>query len=238
MKTAAEASRMLSKAAVFIKDMEALGFGCQYGSGAYAPFDYIGDFFRGTRGIMLDMYRVPEKLLEVLEKVTTIIIQGALAGAKITGNPYVFMPMHKGLDGFMSLDQFKTFFWPQLRKIIVTLIEKGLTPLVLWEGNCDSRLETIGDIPKGKAVYWFERSDIFKAKEILGDTVCLRGNVPPSLLSVGSAQEVRDYCKKLIDKVGKGGGFIMDGATPIPDEAKPENVKAMAETTREYGVYG
>jgi uroporphyrinogen-III decarboxylase len=46
------------------------------------------------------------------------------------------------------------------------------------------------------------------------------------------------YCKKLIDVVGKGGGFILDGAIGIPDEARPENVRAMVDTTREYGVYG
>ena len=110
--------------------------------------------------------------------------------------------------------------------------------MVLWEGDCTSRLETIKDIPKGKAIYWFERTDIFKAKEILGDTVCIRGNVPGTLLCLGSPEDVEAYCKKLIDVVGKGGGFILDGAIGIPDEAKPENVKAMADTTKEYGVYG
>ena len=58
------------------------------------------------------------------------------------------------------------------------------------------------------------------------------------LLNTGSVQEVEEYCKKLIDNVGKGGGFIMDGAIGIPDEANPENVKAMADITKTYGVYG
>ena len=48
----------------------------------------------------------------------------------------------------------------------------------LWEGDCTSRLETIADIPRGKAIYWFERTDLVRAKEVLGDVVCLRGNVP------------------------------------------------------------
>ena len=92
-------------------------------------------------------------------------------------------------------------------------------------------------MPKGKVIYWFERTDIFKAKEILGDTVCIRGNVPASLLITGSPQKVGDYCKKLIDIVGRDGGFLLDGAFGIPDEAKPENVAAMAEITKEYGKY-
>jgi uroporphyrinogen-III decarboxylase len=218
--------------------MKALGFPSQIGGVAYAPYDYIGDFLRGTRGIMLDMYRVPDKLLEAMEKLIPFILHGAIAPARKTGIPFIFMPLHKGLDGFMSLDQFKTFFWPSLKRVILNLIEEGFIPVVLWEGDCTSRLETIKDIPKGKAVYWFERTDIFKAKKILGDTVCIRGNVPATLLCVGRPEEVETYCKKLIDEVGKGGGFILDGAIGVPDEAKPENVRAMANTTKEYGVYG
>lgn len=233
-----EAQQMLGRAKAFAEEMAALGFPSQIGGVAYAPYDYIGDFLRGTRGIMLDMYRVPDKLLEAMEKLIAFILHGAIAPARRTGIPFIFMPLHKGLDGFMSLHQFKRFYWPPLRMLILKLIEEGFIPMVLWEGDCTSRLETIGDIPKGKAIYWFERTDIFEAKEILGDTVCIRGNVPAPLLCVGIPEDVKAYCKKLIDVVGKGGGFILDGAIGTPDDAKPENVKAMADTTREYGVYG
>ncbi|MDH4191431.1 MAG: hypothetical protein OEW21_14665, partial [Betaproteobacteria bacterium] len=67
-----------------------------------------------------------------------------------------------------------------------------------------------------------------------GDTVCLRGNVPTSLLIAGTPDEVDQYCKALITRVGRGGGFILDGAASIPDEAKPENVMAMARSVRKY----
>ena len=238
VKAGSEAQKMLAKAKAFADEMTALGFPSQIGGVAYAPYDYIGDFLRGTRGIMLDMYRVPDKLLAAMEKLIPFILQGAMGPARRSGIPFIFMPMHKGLDGFMSLDQFKTFFWPPLRKVILNLMDEGFIPMVLWEGNCTSRLETIKDIPEGKAIYWFEQTDIFKAKEILGETVCIRGNVPASLLCLGSPKDVEAYCKKLIDRVGKGGGFILDGAIGTPDDAKPENVKAMADFTRRYGVYG
>ena len=119
--------------------------------------------------------------------------------------------------------------------LIVGFIEVGLNPFVLWEGDCTSRLETIADIPAGKAVYWFERTDIFRAKEVLGKTVCVRGNVPISTLCTGSPDDVRTYCKRLIDGVGHDGGFIMDASTVL-DDAKPENVRAMIDFTKEYGV--
>ena len=78
--------------------------------------------------------------------------------------------------------------------------------------------------------------DLKKAKDVLGDVACMSGNVPSSLLCTGSPQDVRDYCKMLIDVAGKGGGLIVDAGATI-DEARPENIKAMIDFTKEYGVY-
>jgi hypothetical protein len=83
--------------------------------------------------------------------------------------PRVFIPLHKGAEYFMSLEQFKTFYWPGLRALMLGLIDEvdeGLTPCPLFEGDYASRLEIIADIPKAKACYAFERMDIFKAKEV------------------------------------------------------------------------
>lgn len=236
LKAAKAAKLMLSEAAKFAEKMKELGFPPQFGSLSQAPFDTLSDFFRGTKGAMLDMFRNPEKLLEATEKLLPVMLNLGLR-AKDRDAARVFIPLHKGLDGFMSEDQFKTFYWPTLKKLICGLTDEGLTPFMFWEGDCISRLEIIGDIPKGKVVYWFERTDIFKAKEILGDTVCIRGNVPLSMLCTGTPEDIKGYCKSLIDVVGKGGGFIMDSSTVI-DDAKPENVKAMMDFTKEYGVYG
>jgi uroporphyrinogen-III decarboxylase len=185
---------------------------------------------------MLDMYRRPDKVIQVCEKLLPIMFETAINATRMSGNPRVFIPIHKGLDGFMSKEQFKRFFWPTLKELMQGLIKEGCNPCPLWEGDCTSRLEIIKDIPAGKACYAFEATDMLKAKEILGDTVCIRGNVPLSILVAGSPQDVKAYCKRLIDTVGKGGGYIMDSATGL-DDAKPENVKAMFEFTREYGVY-
>lgn len=222
------------RSAAFVEEMKALGFPTMGGSFCKAPFDHIADFMRGSKGAMLDMFRHKDKLFAAIETAGTVLIRGVVEEARSSGQPYIFIPLHWGLDGFMSPEQFKTFYWPSLRKIVLYLIENDLVPLLLWEGTCESRLETIGDIPRGKAIYWFERTDLFKVKEVLGDVVCLRGNVPTSLLNTGTPQEVDEYCKQLIRVVGKGGGFILDGAASIPDEAKIENVKAMAESVRKY----
>ncbi len=218
----------------FMKEMMELGYPMAAGGFCKAPYDHIVDFLRGSKGGMLDMFRHKEKMLEVIEKARLKLIKGVAEGAKRVDCPYVFIPLHWGLDGFMSPDQFKIFYWPGLHKTLMYFIEQDIVPVVLWEGDCTSRLELIGDIPAGKAVYWFERTDLVTAKEVLGNIVCLRGNVPASLLNTGTADEVDEYCRNLIEKVGKGGGFMLDGAASIPDESPTENIVAMAQSVYKY----
>ena len=234
IKAGKEVRKMMAKAFEFIDEMEAMGFPRQFVTTSYAPFDYIGDFLRGTRGILMDIYQNPDKLQEAIDKITPHMIEQATAVRKTDGVNRVFMPLHKGIDIFMSQEQFKKYYWPSLRKVIIACIDVGLTPCPLWEGDCTSRLEIIGDIPRGKAVYWFERTSLFKAKEVLGDTVCIEGGVPSSIMINGNPEEVKTYCKELIDVVGKGGGFILNGDVGIPDEANIENVKALADFVKEY----
>jgi uroporphyrinogen-III decarboxylase len=185
---------------------------------------------------MLDMYRKPDALIKACEKLLPFMFEIAVNATKVSGNPRVFIPIHKGLDGFMSLEQFERFYWPTLRELMVALINEGLNPCPLWEGDCTSRLEVIKDIPPGKACYAFEATNLIKVKEVLGGRICIRGNVPLSILMTGTPEDVRQYCKRLIDRVGKDGGYIMDSSTGL-DDAKPENVKAMFEFTKEYGQY-
>jgi len=236
LKAARESLRWVTHLRSFIQEMKGLGFNPFFFVATYSPFDLIGDNFRGSRGIMLDMYRHPDKLLEALEKATQLTISMATRRAAAGGIPMVFIPLHKGTDGLMSPEQYKIFYWPFLKKLMMGLIDAGLIPYAYTEGSYTSRLEIISDVPKGKVLYHFERVDLAKAKEILGEVACISGNVPASLLNLGSPQEVRDYCKRLIDVVGKGGGLIVDASAGI-NEAKPENVRAMADFTKEYGVY-
>ena len=218
------------------KEMAESGFPNFFGGATKAPFDVLGDTLRGTKGIMLDMYRQPDKLFKALEAMTPLMIKMGVSAAKTNGNPLVFIPLHKGADGFLSDKQFKTFYWPTFRKVLMGLIGEGCVPFAYAEGGYNSRLEIITDLPRGKVLWAFDMTDMAKAKEILGDTACIGGNMPIALLSVGTPQQVKDYAKKLIDTVGKDGGYIMiNGA--VMEEAKPENVRAMIDATKEYGVY-
>ena len=236
LKAGAEALKWAKGIGIESQEIMSMGFPSMTGGNSAAPFDIIGDWFRGTRGLMLDMYRHPDKLIQAMERLVPILVRMGADQSKRDGNPIVALMLHKGPEGFMSLEQFKTFYWPTLRKVMVGLIDEGCVPMPLFEGNYTSRLEIIRDIPEGKAIYWFETVDIYKAKEVLGNVACFRGNVPVTLLCTGTAQQVKDYVKELIDVVGRDGGLMVDCGIWF-DEAKHENVKAMVDFTKEYGVY-
>ena len=120
---------------------------------------------------------------------------------------------------------------------IPILIEEGLIPFPFAEGSFNTRLEVISDMPRGKVVWRFDDTDMARAKEVLGDNACIMGNVPASLTDTGTPDDVRAYCKNLIDVAGKGGGFILSTGSSM-DMAREENVRAMLDFSKEYGVYG
>jgi uroporphyrinogen-III decarboxylase len=111
-----------------------------------------------------------------------------------------------------------------------------MNPCPLVEGDYNSRLDIIKDVPPGKVYYHFENVDMFHAKDVLRDIACIRGGVPISMMVTGSPEDIKERCKKLIDYVGKDGGFIMDAGVGL-DDAKEENIRAMIDFTKEYGVY-
>ena len=118
-----------------------------------------------------------------------------------------------------------------------TCLRSQVRPAQLFaEGAYNERLEVISDVPKGNVVWWFDRTDMKRAKETVGKVACLAGNVPLDLLCAGTPEEVRAYCRTLIDVAGRDGGFILSSGAGLQG-SKPENVKAMIDFSKQYGMY-
>jgi hypothetical protein len=214
----------------------AKGFPAFSGGFTKAPFDVIGDSLRGTTGVMLDMFRYPDELKEACQRMTPFMVKCGVAACRASGHIMPFIPLHKGADGFMSDEQFRTFYWPTLRKLIIGLVNEGMVPLLFAEGSYNERLDVICDIPRGKVVWWFDRTDMKRAKETVGRLACLAGNMPLDLLCTGTPSQVKTFCRKLIDVAGMDGGFIFSTGAGIQG-SKTANVKAMIESAKQYGVY-
>ncbi len=235
-KTGREMRKWMKRQVKFNKMMLDCGFPQYYQGGSGPPFDMISHSMRGMKGTMMDLYRQPDKVIATCEKLLQLTTARPLPPPNEFGNIRLFMTVTRGSDDFMSKAQFDKFYWPTFKKLIHSLIERGGTPCVFFEGNFTSKLEYLLDFPKGKMLARLDTTDIQRAKDVLKGHICIQGNVPSSLLQTGTVQDVKDYCKNLIDTVGKDGGFILSPRSST-DEVKPENLKAMIDFTHEYGVY-
>jgi hypothetical protein len=224
------------KIAEFDKEARELGWVPFNGGFTKAPYDFLADTLRGTHEMMADLYRHPELVVKAVERMTPLATKMGLGGPEASGNPIVFIPLHKGADGWMSDEQFRTFYWPSLKALCMGLIEEGCVPFLFAEGGYNSRLEYLNELPKGCCIWMFDQTDMAKAKEVIGSTTCIAGNVPISKIMTGTPDQIKGICKGLIDTAGKGGGYIMAMGCAA-DEGKPDTVKAMIEFTKEYGVY-
>ncbi len=226
--------------AIMAKSMDsgaAHGFPAMRGLLNFAPFDSIGDTLRGTKSIMMDMFRNADKLLKAVDIMADIIIHSILHSPMIPSAITVGFPLHKGADGWMSPQQYEKFYWPSLKKVMDALINEGLICMMFAEGSYNTRLEVVkDDFPKGSVVWYFDQTDMALAKKILGDKFAIQGNVPSSLIVTGSPADVKACCRKLIETCGKGGGYIL-AAGCMAENPKLENLQAMMAAVREYGVY-
>jgi uroporphyrinogen-III decarboxylase len=203
---------------------------------AHAPFDTLGDTLRGTQGIMKDMFRQPDKLLEALDATANLTINSILTSANIARSFRVWFPLHKGADGWMSQSKFDTFYFPSLKKVMDAFINEGYIITLFAEGSFDTRLESFTGFPKGSVHWQFDRTDMARAKKIFGGKFSMEGNVPSSMLVTGNPRDVKEHCRKLIEDCGKGGGYILAGGASIGNP-NVENLRAMVEAAKEYGVY-
>ena len=206
-------------------------------AGAYsAPFDVMADCMRGLNGIMMDVFRQPDKVMAACDAVVHEIANFALSIADPFKRYPIFVPTHKAM--FMSPDQFDQYYWPSFKKTTEILIEAGYTVRAYLEGNWGPHLHRLRELPKGKVLCDIDTpGDIYQAKEVLGGYQCIAGGVDEADLILGSPEQVRKSVKHLCETVGKDGGFIINGGCHIPYDSKPENFRAMIDAVMEFGGY-
>lgn len=203
-----------------------------------APFDYFADGLRGLNGIMIDLFRQPDKVQEACEAIIPHIVNVALASADPLRRYPIFMPLHRGCSPFLSPEQFDRFYWPALKKAMMKLIDAGYTIRPYLEGDWGPHWHHFRELPKGRLILDIDGpADIFRAKEEIGDWQCIAGGIPDHLLILGSPDEVRERVKLVCSSLGKDGGYIINGACGIPYDTKPENYRAMLDAVLEYGQY-
>ena len=213
--------------------LNAMGYPSLFMGFGAAPFDVLGDTLRGTRGVLTDLYRCPDKVLQACEKILELT---PVPEIPLGAPPLIMMPLHKGDDTHISIKQFEKFYWPTFKQLMLNMIDDGLMPAPFAEGVYTQRLNHLLELPQASVLWFFDRTDMHKAKDILGRHSPIMGNVPITMIATGTPEQVKACCKDLIDYCGKGGGYILCSGTQL-DDAREETVRAMIDFTKEYGVY-
>jgi uroporphyrinogen-III decarboxylase len=202
-----------------------------------APFDILADKLRGYKGLCMDMFRQPQKVLAACEAMAPHLLQVALSGADPDKNVPIGLWLHRGCVPFLSPSQFDRYYWPTLKWVIQELWARGHQTLFYAEGEWNANLKWIAELPDLSIVYLVDKGDIFEVHKAVGHKFCLSGGVHNDLLAFGKPDDVRACCKKIIDGVARDGGYVMDASAIMQDDTKVENLRAMTDFTREYGVY-
>ena len=202
-----------------------------------APLDILGDKLRGYVNLCYDLCERREQVLAACEALMPHLSQLVIGGADPDRNIPSIIYMHRGCVPFISPDDFNSIYWATLKPIVEELWAHGQQIVFYAEGNWDAHLEKFAELPENSIIFHVDKTDLHKAHKILGDKFCISGGIPNDLLAFGTKDEVRDYCKKVIDEVAQDGGYIMDASALVLDDVKVENVKAMIDFTLDYGRY-
>jgi hypothetical protein len=202
------------------------------GGDVTTPFELLC----GSRSLMefsRDLMEIPDTVIAAMNAIVPHLAGAGIQRAKKRGYPLVWIGGWRTAPCMLSPEMFQRFVWPYFSRLVGEVVDAGLIALLHLDSNWTRELEGFRQLPKGKCILALDgETDIFKAKKILGDHMCLMGDVPASMLYLESPDAVYAYCTKLIRELGPR-GFILQSGCDIPANANLENVKAMVAAAME-----
>ena len=190
------------------------------------PYEYFCGG-RSLRAFILDLHRTPDKVEAAMEAMMPALLEQARGVMGALGVSGVWLGGWRSASEFLSPKLWERFVLPYYKQLVDVVLEAGVTPILHFDSNWTRDLSYFKDFPKGRCVLSLDgMTDIYKAKEILGGHMCLMGDVPPSMLTLGTPDQVHEYSSRLVRDIGPS-GFILAQGCCIPPDAKSENVAAM-----------
>jgi uroporphyrinogen decarboxylase len=201
-------------------------------SACYPAFDLFS-LARSLMPFCHDLFSCPEIIEHACKIATPEIVNMARIPLRLTrGRRVCIYPMRSSAS-FISPKMFERFVLPNLKQMVDTFAKNGIISILHCDGNWTPMLPYLREMPRASCVVELDgMTDIYKAKEILGDWLCLKGDVPAALLAQGEPDQVVEYCQRLIKDVGSEGGFILSSGCEVPLDAKPENVAVLIHSAR------
>lgn len=205
-----------------------------FGRWSWHPF-FTFSLTRSMTKFTRDLYYNPDRVERALKTAVNEYIETSINFCKSTGSTILNCTEERAGGFFYPLEIFERFWMPYTRQIVDAMWSEGIITWFHLDTSWDKNISYFKDLPRGSAILDFDgTTDIFTAKEILRDHLCIASDVHPALLALGKPEEVEAYCKRLIDEVGGDGGLIICTGCYVPGAVKPGNFRAMIETGKTY----
>ncbi|MFZ7134638.1 MAG: uroporphyrinogen decarboxylase family protein [Eubacteriales bacterium] len=211
-------------------------------SSAILPIEQLYTTYRGIKNTAIDMRKDPIKYKEILIKLEKYYVDPylkAVGASEYGSTPDAILDTSIALlsHNMMNVKQFEMFLWPHLKMMIDAAAAKGKVIIIYAEGEIMRFIDYFQEIPKGTVILYSENDNIFELKKKLPN-ICLFGGMPCYMLGRSSKETCVDYAKKLIDELGRDGGYVFsqDKMISFASDCKPENLKAVSELVLTYGV--
>jgi len=198
-------------------------------------------YLMGLDNILMNFLAEPEMVALVMNKVLQcnmqIVRRAIRAGAEIIvlGDDYA------GNNGpMMSPSLFREFILPPLKQMVDMIHEEGAFCIKHSDGDLYPLLDMIVSAgPDGiNPIEPVAGMELKKVKQLVGDKVCLTGNIDCAhLLPFGTAEQVRKAVRQAIADAAPGGGYILTSSNSIHSSCNPQNFIAMVQACKEFGKY-
>lgn len=180
-----------------------------------------------------DLYFKKEKVDEVLKIMTNQAIPRFIEMAKESGIKNVMIGEERASAYHYPPEIFERFWMPYTKQMVDALWSEGIFTTFHLDTDFTKNIPSFKQLPKKSfCLHLDSTTDIFEAKKIMGDHCSFMGDVPAAMLSLGTPQDIEEYCKKLINEIGKDGGYIINAGCECPADTKPENLKAMIDVAK------
>ena len=185
--------------------------------------------FRKVRSLVFSNPEILELLTKkLIESISEYLIMQAKAGANI-------LMIFDSWGGLLNTENYEHFSLNPMKQIISNLRKNAITkniPIILFTKGGGGWLSQISE-SGCNAIGLDWSTDISSARKIVGENICLQGNLDPCSLH-GTEESLKDAASKIVDGYGFGHRHIFNLGHGIDQYVNPDNLKILIDHVKEY----
>ncbi len=205
--------------------------------GSAIPFEsFCGG--RSMEKFYLDLYQIPDKVEAAMKAVFPEVVGACVGLGKGVGAFGMWLGGWRSASALLNPKLWNRFVWPYFVELTYALIDAGVVPILHFDQNWTRDLGRLAELPAKKVIFNPDgMTDVRKFKELVGDRMCMMGDVPATLFAAGTPDDMYGYVRELVRDVGPTGLILAPGCD-APFNTKPENMEAFVAASRQFGKVG